>query len=109
MLRPGFTRLAPLLLPLLAQPSLAAQLKVAPVRVDLGAESRVGVVQIENLSDEPTHISLRIFAWRQDQGEDELVPTRDILVNPAMFELPPRSRQLARIGMQAPPGLREGS
>jgi len=109
MLRPGFTRLAPLLLLVPAQASPAAQLKVAPVRVDLGAETRVAVVQIENLSDEPTRISLRVFAWQQDQGEDELAPTRDILVNPGMFELPPKSRQLARIGMQVPAGIREGS
>ncbi|UIJ46867.1 fimbria/pilus periplasmic chaperone [Sphingomonas cannabina] len=85
----------------------AAALKVFPVRIVLTPAQPVQTMTIENDSDEPSRVQLRVYAWRQDQGEDVFEETRDVLANPALFEVAPGGTQIARFGLRTAPGTTE--
>lgn len=67
----------------------------------------VQTITVENDSAELSRVQLRVFAWRQVNGEDVLSETRDILANPALFQLDPGGRQIARFGLRATAGATE--
>lgn len=41
--------------------------------------------------------------WSQENGKDVLTPTREVLVNPTIFEVPANGRQLVRLGLLGKP------
>lgn len=76
----------------------ASGLKIAPIIVQLDEQNSVRTVRIENEGDISTRIQLRVFEWGHAHGQETLTPTRDVLVNPGMFEIAPNSAQTIRIG-----------
>ena len=91
-------------------PASAGQLKVAPIRVDLTAEQPIAQLQIGNMGDQPTLIHIQLRDWQHPDGEDSYAETRDLLLNPMIFELRPNPEQLVRIGLARPmAGALEGS
>ncbi|MET3526243.1 fimbrial biogenesis chaperone [Phenylobacterium koreense] len=87
----------------------AGSLKVFPVRLLLTPQESVQTMTIHNDGAESSRIQLRVYAWRQQDGEDVFEPTRDVLANPALFELPPQGQQIARFGLRTKPGAAEKS
>ncbi len=83
-------------------PGLAAQLKVSPVRLNLGPDNPVTVLTLGNTDSEPVLLHLRLKAWGHPDGEDRYVDTGDVLVNPMIFELQPGEQQLVRVGLTRP-------
>ena len=43
------------------------------------------------------------MAWSQDGGQDALEPSRDLLISPAVFTLPPGGSQLVRVALRRSP------
>jgi fimbrial chaperone protein len=82
----------------------AAQIRVSPVIVTLDGRENVQVMRMENEADMPVRVQVRAFAWSQDHGQDNLVETDELLLNPSQFALQPRQRQLSRLGVMAPHG-----
>jgi fimbrial chaperone protein len=78
------------------------QLKVSPIRLDLGAEAPISAVTVSNPADEPMLLHLSIQAWDHAGGSDRYRDTRDLLLNPMIFELEPGQKQLVRIGLARP-------
>jgi len=94
----------------LPRPSEAGQIKLSPIRIDLSAASPVGVVTVGNPSGEPILLHLRLKAWSHRNGTDEFQDSRDVLLNPMIFELGPGEDQVVRIGLTHPlRGERESS
>lgn len=87
----------------------AAELKVFPVRVVLTPADPVQTMTIENAADVPSRVQLRIYEWRQAEGKDVFTETREVLVNPLLFEVGPQGRQIARFGLRTAPGKTEKS
>lgn len=83
-----------------AAPVHAAGLKVFPVRVVLTPEEAVQTMTIENSGDAPSRVQMRVYSWRQVDGQDVLEPTREVLANPALFEVPPGGTQITRFGLR---------
>lgn len=94
---------------LLCTNASAASLAVAPVRIALNENDPVATMRIENVGAEATRVQLRVFSWHQSNGEEFLEPTRDILVNPSLFEVKPDKVQLARFGLRTQSGAIEKS
>lgn len=96
---------------LLALPaSVAAMtLKIFPVLVVLSPEEPVQTMTIENSSNAPARVQVRVQAWRQEGGKDVFSDTRDVLANPASFEIAPGEAQITRFGMRTTPGATERS
>lgn len=90
-------------------PLSAASLKIFPVRLLLSEAEPVRTMTIENGSDTPTRVQLRVYSWRQEDGEDKLEETREVLANPGQFEIPPGGVQIARFGLRTSIGAQEKS
>ena len=62
------------LLLLVAGPSAAANLDIAPVRIELGTRRAADSVRITSRDLRPMSIQVRAFDWTQRDGEDQLTP-----------------------------------
>lgn len=84
-------------------PASAASISVAPVRVHLSAAERTAVVTVFNRGDDRAVMQAQALEWRQQNGEDNLVDTREVLVSPAVFELDAGKSQLVRLSLRREP------
>lgn len=80
----------------------AGQLKVSPIRVELGADQPLGMITVGNPGDEPVLLHLKVSEWSHRGGQDVFSDSRDVLLNPMIFELQPQQEQLVRIGLMKP-------
>lgn len=87
----------------------AASLSVAPLRIVLTPERPVASLTMGNTDEAEIAVQAEAVAWSQEDGRDVYAPTRDVLVNPAIFKLPPGGRQIVRLGLQVPAEVRERS
>lgn len=92
-----------------SETALAGSLKVYPVRIVLTPKESVQTLTVHNAGDAPSRVQLRVYAWRQQDGEDVFEETRDVLANPPLFELSPEDEQIARFGLRTAPGAVEKS
>lgn len=85
---------------LIASPALAQQLSVAPVLIDAPANGGPASLQISSTLERPVSLQVRIYDWTQDEGADQLTPSRDVRFSPEIFSLEPGHTQIVR--MQVP-------
>lgn len=74
-----------------------ASLQVSPTSVSLPASQNAGGLTLTNTGATPLHGQVRVFRWRQSDGEDRLEPTTDLVVSPPMLRLSPGQHQLVRV------------
>lgn len=90
-------------------PAAATSLSVAPLRIVLTLQRPVASLTMGNAEDTEVAVQAEVVAWSQQDGRDAYEPTRDVLVNPAIFRLPPGGRQIVRLGLQVPADATERS
>ncbi len=76
----------------------AGNFSVTPTRIELSDKHSRAVIQINNPTDEPVSLQLRLLAWSQIDGKDQLQSTRDILATPQIVTIKARATQLVRVG-----------
>jgi fimbrial chaperone protein len=86
-----------------AQGAAASTLSVAPIRVELSSAVHTAVVIVRNQDDSPVVVQARPQAWSQQEGEDQLDDTHDLLVTPPLFTVPPKGSQLVRVALLREP------
>lgn len=79
----------------------AGTFSVSPVRVSLDARNPVSVLTLSNAGEAPVVMQLDIKKWSQQHGQDVFEPTRDLLASPPIFTVPPKGRQVIRIGLRS--------
>lgn len=78
---------------------------VAPIRVELSAQSRVETVTVSNDGDVPVQFDVEARRWSQGSaGTDEYEATDELVVFPRMLNVPPRESRIVRIAIKAPAG-----
>lgn len=78
----------------------AASFNVTPIRIDLLQQRPTAVLTIENLADEPVTVQARAVKW-DERAEGYIGEVSDdILLNPPIFTLRPRGRQIMRLGLR---------
>ena len=82
----------------------AGQFKISPIRLNLSIDTPIGVLNVSNPGVEPLLLHLDVQAWDHVTGSDRFLDTRDLLLNPMIFELAPGQQQLVRIGLTRPAG-----
>jgi fimbrial chaperone protein len=87
----------------------AASLSVAPLRIVLTPQRPVASLTMGNGDEAEVAVQAEVLAWSQEDGRDVYQPTREVLVNPAIFRLPPGGRQIVRLGLQVPAEAAERS
>ena len=86
----------------------AATLGVSPVRVTLSDKQKMDTITVRNDGAEPVSMQLEVLNWSKEDGEDVFTPTRELIVNPPIFTVPPGESQLIRAGLRrAPDASRE--
>ncbi len=86
-------------------PVHAGTFSVSPLRINLSATAQTGAVTIRNQQDAEVVVEAQVMLWEQSDGEDRLTSTRDALVSPAVFTLPPNGSQLVRVAWRRTPDL----
>jgi fimbrial chaperone protein len=80
-----------------AAPGLAASLQVSPVSFNLPANVKAAQFTMQNLGDAPIEAQIRVFRWSQQNGEDQLTPTADVVASPPAASLAPHQDYVVRL------------
>lgn len=80
-----------------ASNSVAASLQISPVIVDFAGDTQATGLTLHNPGDKPLYGQVRVFRWDQSTGEDQLVPTDDLIASPPLIQVAPNSEQLVRL------------
>jgi fimbrial chaperone protein len=86
-----------------ASPALAGNISVYPLRVTMDATRNAESLTVRNLADQPLLLQPTVVKWSQKDGQDIFEPTRDILVSPALIEVPARESQVVRLSLRRAP------
>ena len=73
------------------------QLQTRQTGVDMPAGARAGRLVLANSGDAPVAAQIRVYVWTQENGEDHLEPADDLMVSPAIVEIPAAGEQLIRL------------
>lgn len=80
----------------------AAQLTVDPVVLKLRAKALTSSLKLQNDGSKDAFMQAEVFAWSQQNGQDVLIATREVLVSPPVFRISPGNTQVVRIGRLRP-------
>lgn len=81
---------------------------VAPIRVELSAQSRTETIGVNNDGDTAVQFEIEARRWTQDNaGKDHYEKTEDLVVFPKLLNVPPKETRIIRIGQKVPAGVTE--
>lgn len=82
----------------------AGTFSVTPVRIFADPRDRAVAVTVTNEGDQELVMQADLFSWSQRaNGEDNLVPTEDLVLSPPILKLPPKARQVVRLALIGAP------
>ncbi|HSV60157.1 MAG TPA: molecular chaperone [Variovorax sp.] len=81
----------------------ASGLQVAPTSLTLQSTQNADGLWLSNTGDGPVTAQVRVYRWTQQNGEDQEVASREVLVSPPMIQLAAADRQLIRVIRTGPP------
>lgn len=84
----------------------AAPLMIWPVDPVIAGDQRAVALWVENRGSEPVAMQARVFAWRQEGGEDRFAPQQAVVASPPISQIPAGARQMVRLiaTQPVPPG-----
>jgi fimbrial chaperone protein len=81
----------------------ASTLSVSPVRIELSPTVSTAVLTLRNPDDAPVTVQASPAAWSQQDQQDQLADTHDVLVTPPLFTIPPKGHQIVRVALLRKP------
>jgi fimbrial chaperone protein len=81
----------------------ASTFNIAPIRAELSAAHRTEALTIVNAEDVPVVIQVRVVAWSQKQGAEQLDDTHEMLVTPPVLQIPANGQQIVRVALRRDP------
>ena len=75
----------------------AATIRLSPVNVEILSNQNAASISLYNQSNESADLQVRVFEWRQDAGQDQLIPTDEIVVSPPFLKLQPSDSYNLRV------------
>ena len=75
----------------------AAVLQLAPIPIEIQAPQSAAVLNLGNRSSADVALQTRVFRWTQEQGEDRLTPTTDVVVSPPITAVPAGKTLVVRV------------
>ncbi len=76
---------------------------VNPIRLELDPGQRTGSLNISNGATETKVLQVSVMQWKQVAGESVYEDANDVIATPKLFRMPPKSKQLVRVGFIKPP------
>lgn len=83
-----------------AMPLLSAHasgLSVTPTQLNFQPGDSVHAIWLSNTGSEPLRAQVRVFAWSQPDGNDQLNASRELMASPPMSTIAPGTQQLVRV------------
>jgi fimbrial chaperone protein len=84
-------------LALVSASALAASLNVSPTRLEIYSPQQTATLNLRNMGEKAIIGQVRVFAWRQENGEDILEPTETVVASPPMVEIRPGTDYTIRV------------
>ncbi len=81
----------------------ASTLSVAPLRIELSSAASTALLTLRTPGEAPVVVQAQPAAWLQHGDQEQLDDTRDLLVTPPLFTLPPKGQQVVRIYLRRKP------
>jgi fimbrial chaperone protein len=75
----------------------AASLQVSPVSLDIPAPAAATTVKLRNVGTAPLNAQIRVFKWVQENGEEKLEPTDEVVASPPLATLAPNTDYTVRL------------
>lgn len=75
----------------------ASGLQVSPVSLTLQPSSNADGLWLSNIGDGVVHAQVRVYQWTQQDGKEQLTPSRGLVISPPMLQLAMGDRQLVRV------------
>ena len=75
----------------------AAQLNIAPLRVEIDSTNSAATLRLTNSSQRALPVQTRLFAWRQEAGEDVYAPSSALSISPSIISIQPGQTQIVRL------------
>ena len=79
----------------------AGSFSLAPIRLEMDRGHSTGVLTLHNDADAPVTIQIETVAWSQPADADHYAPSRDLIVTPPVFVVPPKGEQIVRVARRA--------
>jgi len=87
----------------------AQSLSVLPVNLLLQPGQNATSLTVTNQANSETAIQIRVYAWNQADGDDQLKPSDAVVVSPPLASIGPRSTQVVRLILRQPPQGKEAT
>jgi fimbrial chaperone protein len=78
----------------------ASSFNISPIRAELSAAHRTEVLTLRNATDVPVVVEVHVVQWSQENGEEQLSDTRDLLVTPPVMQIAGDSEQIVRVALR---------
>lgn len=75
----------------------AASIRLSPVSIEILNDQSASSISLYNQSNESSDLQVRVFEWRQNAGQDQLIPTDEIAVSPPFLKLQPNDSYNLRV------------
>jgi fimbrial chaperone protein len=87
---------------LVSASAVAATLQVSPIRIEISADGKAGVVRLYNQSDAPSLVQVETLVWNEADDLSEMATTNEILAVPPVFEIAAGAEQVIRLALRRP-------
>lgn len=76
---------------------MAADLQISPISLEFGPRQQGQGIWLRNSGSAPIDAQVRVLRWSQDDSDETLEPTRELLPTPSFIRIEPGGQQLVRI------------
>jgi fimbrial chaperone protein len=80
----------------------ASNFEISPVVLELSSARTAGVVKIINNDTHDVALQIRAYDWTQKDNQDQLDPTKTLIISPPVFTLAPGASQVIRVVSRRP-------
>lgn len=87
--------------------TVAQAVTISPVMVELSPAHRIVSITMTNSGTQPLRYQSKSLAWRLAEGVDQYAASDDLIVAPAIFEIPAGASQIVRVTLRHPATGRE--
>ena len=85
--------------------AFSASLRISPVKMQLPDTQQATSLSLFNESAQSNHLQIRVFKWVQENNQDQLLATDDIVVSPPIVKLASNTSLNLRVVRQKPAAL----
>ena len=77
-----------------------ADISVNPVHAEITASAKTKSFTVSNGGLVPRLVQIKVFSWRQENGNDILTPAAELLAVPPVFTVQPGTQQTVRVALR---------